>query len=329
MNEAPAGRRRAPLLARLALAASPFALAFAGAEVALRRHVPYCGTTPFQPSVIPGVPYELRPSFATLYKGHESRTNSLGFRGPEFATAGAEARRVAFLGDSVTFGNAIPYEDTFPALLQDRFTRAGEAAVAWNCGVPGYDIENLAILLERRVLPLRPDLVVYVFVFNDVEPNLMSGNIPEDARIDTLGEYPLRSATLQWLGMRGRAAARAIFGEQSSGWVGGILRSFEAGGRDRLRLGIERMKAACAAAGVDFRVAIYPHLLPPASNPFVVIDEAARLQCLESKVPYIDLGPAFADDADVARYWASVFDSHPNRTANEKVAAILERELAR
>lgn len=328
MIAAAAERRRAPLLARLALAVAPFALAFAGAEIALRRHVPYCGATPFQPSSIRGVPYELRPSFTTLYKGQESRTNSLGFRGSEFPNAG-DAKRIAFVGDSVTFGNAIAFADTFPALLEARARASGKPIEAWNCGVPGYDIENIAILLEQRVLPLRPDLVVYVFVFNDVEPNVMSGNIPKDARIDTLGEYPFRSATLQWLGMRGRAVTRAIFGEQSSGWVGSILRSFEQGGRERLRLGIERMKAACDAAGVEFRVAIYPHLLPTGSNPFTVIDEAARLQCLESRVASIDLGTAFSDDADVSRYWASIFDSHPNRAANEKVAQLLERELAK
>lgn len=326
MSEAPA-RRRAPLLARLSLAAAPLVVAFLGAEVMLRKHVPYCGASPFRASEIPGLTYELKASFTTLYKGQNSETNSAGFRGPEFAEPGSGVRRIAFVGDSVTFGNAIAYDDTFPAMLEARWRERGEKSVALNCGVPGFSIENVAIGLERRVLPLRPDVVVYVFVFNDVEVNTLSGNIPADARIDTLSEYPLRSATLQFLGMRGRAITRSIFGEQSSGWVGHILRSFEEGGRDRLRLGIERMRAACEAAGVQFHVAIYPHLLPFDKNPFRVIDEAAILQCGESKVHCIDLVTAFEPNEDVSRYWASIFDSHPNRAANHKVAALLDREL--
>jgi lysophospholipase L1-like esterase len=321
-------KRRAPWLARLGLVVAPFAIAFVAAEMVFRQHVPFCGTTPFRPSPITGLSHELRPSFTTLYKGFDVSMNSAGFRGAEFLPAGAGTKRVAFVGDSVTFGNAVALPDTFPARLEERWKRGGVAAAPLNCGVPGYNIENVALLLEHRVLALRPDVVVYVCVFNDVEVNTQSGSIPQDARIDTLSEYPLRSATLQWLGMRGRALTRSMFGEQASGWVGFVLRSFEQGGRERMRLGLQRIQYLCAQANVRLLVAIYPHSLPLASNPFRVIDDAARLLCGELAIPCVDLANAFAPNEDLTRYWASIFDSHPNGDANAKVAALLERELA-
>ena len=325
MADAP--KKRAPLIARLLLALAPIVIGLGAAELILRRYVPFCGVTPFRPSALKDLSHELRPNFETLYKGFDVRINSLGFRGAEWPAREPGSKRVVFLGDSVTFGNAIDEPDTFPRLLDEHWQRDGVKAHALNAGVPGYNAGNVATVLENRIAELAPDLVVYVFVFNDIEVNPMTGNIPQDSRIDTLSEYPMRSATMQWLGMHARVLARAWFGDTASGWVGQVLKALETGGRDRLRAALIRMQRACEQAHVPMVVAIYPHATKLDMNPFRTIDEAAKLICAEFNVPVIDLADAFDKGEDLGRYWASPFDSHPNRVANEKVATFLARIL--
>lgn len=307
-------------LLRLLLLFTPLALAFAAAEVALRRQVPFCGVTPFQNSGIEGLSHVLRPSFRTLYKGVEVRSNATGFRGAEWPAPAKGRKRVAFVGDSVTYGSAIPEEDTFVALLNAECARRGLPFDALNCGAPGYDCDNVRLVLEHLVLPRAPDAVVYVFVFNDVEKNKLSGDIPPDKVIDTLSEYPLRSAALQWLGLRGSALLRAVKSADAGGWVQQNLAAFEQGGRERLRAALARMQALCAARGVPLLVVSYPQLFRRDVNPFAPIDRAAGEECAKLGIPFQDLAEVFGEREELGPFWASAFDSHPNGAANARVA---------
>ncbi|MBI2880125.1 MAG: SGNH/GDSL hydrolase family protein [Candidatus Tectomicrobia bacterium] len=96
------------------------------------------------------------------------RVNRLGFRGPEVRREKAPGvYRVVALGGSSTFGAMNSEETTYPALLQALLDRRfpGRFEVI-NAGVPGLAPAHLVPLLRREVLPLRPDLLVVMSVFN-------------------------------------------------------------------------------------------------------------------------------------------------------------------
>ena len=98
------------------------------------------------------------------------RVNSLGFRGPEVAASKPPGTlRIVALGDSTTFGLA--GEDCpYPAQLQRIITEMLplRSVEVINAGVEGYSTIYAARLLEHRVMPLHPDVVLIYVGWNDL-----------------------------------------------------------------------------------------------------------------------------------------------------------------
>ncbi len=107
----------------------------------------------------------------------EVQTNSLGFRDPERGPKG-DAIRILALGDSFTFGWGVQHEQTFAAQmerLESEAARTGERSPieVINAGVPGYNLYQYLISLEKKGWKVDPDIVlVGVFVQNDFSENL-------------------------------------------------------------------------------------------------------------------------------------------------------------
>lgn len=94
-----------------------------------------------------------------------------GFRAGGWSPAAARAGKLhAFVGDSFTFGLGVNDSQTFTSLLNHQ--RATNAAFI-NCGIPGFSTDQEALMIERDVLPLKPDQVwVVVCLVNDLVDNL-------------------------------------------------------------------------------------------------------------------------------------------------------------
>ena len=125
--------------------------------------------------------YTMRPDTCVRLKTGEYdgvlRTNSRGMVGPEVAANKAAGElRIVVLGDSYTVGGQLPYEQTFPAVLEQRLHDAGYARVrVINAGVGGYTTFNESGLLRERLASLQPDLVVVAaFLGNDVSENVLA-----------------------------------------------------------------------------------------------------------------------------------------------------------
>jgi hypothetical protein len=95
----------------------------------------------------------------------EYRINALGLRGPETtAEKPAGTFRIAFVGDSRTFGLGIPVEEHFTSLAAAHF----EDVETLNLGVSGYGVDQELLRLRLEGLALEPDLVVaYVAHYGD------------------------------------------------------------------------------------------------------------------------------------------------------------------
>ncbi len=87
-------------------------------------------------------------------------------RHAEEAPEGVE--RVAFLGDSVTFGHGIESSQAYPQRLQAAFDRAGRAAEVFNVGLWGWTARQQRIAYERIVRRYRPHVVVVAVCLNDI-----------------------------------------------------------------------------------------------------------------------------------------------------------------
>jgi len=122
---------------------------------------------PSRPSLDPNLKYELTPGASVKAWGADIKINSQGFRGAE-PTNDPVTERVIVLGDSITFGNNLELEDTFPFQLQQRLVSHGRNVEVLNFGVGGYDTLQEVALLEIRGLKYHPNLVVVAYCLNDV-----------------------------------------------------------------------------------------------------------------------------------------------------------------
>jgi lysophospholipase L1-like esterase len=200
------GRLRAGLPSA-ALALTSSVLALAALELALR----FVGFDPLRelregrdllvrPSEDPDVIYELVPGARGQAWGTNVVVNSHGFRGPEPSDDHAGLRRIAVLGDSVTFGNDLPEDAAYPRQLEARLADGEEAP--WevlNFGLGGYDTLQEVALLEHRAIRFRPEIVIVGFSLNDA--GVVSVNRRYIERLRGYAENPvvLRSRLLQYV----------------------------------------------------------------------------------------------------------------------------------
>ena len=94
-----------------------------------------------------------------------------------------------------------------------------------------------------------------------------------------------------------------------------------------MRASLIRMQRACEESSVRLLVAAYPHLTHSDHNPFRPIDEGLAAECEQLGLEFVDLLDAFGGERNLDRYWASVFDHHPNGEANALVGALLARRF--
>jgi lysophospholipase L1-like esterase len=236
---------------KIAVGAGSLALAFLGAEVALRL----AGYDPctealsgrvqlVRASPAPGRGYELVPLARGLGWGTEVEINSHGFRGPEVALAAPGRTRIVALGDSVTFGNDLAYAETWPAVLERELRATGLAVDVLDLGLGGYDTAQEVATLEDLGLAFRPAHVVLGFCVNDVGVVSMSMETPfvEADRENAL--YVSRIA--QWLHVRGveRAQARALFERNREETYAHVFASEIEPLDERLLPGLSELRAA-------------------------------------------------------------------------------------
>jgi|GEM_PF-1355876 len=112
--------------------------------------------------------YRLKPSFKGLR--HDSKTlphstNSLGILGAEEINPDPAVRKILFLGDSVAYGEHVPYEEVFISRMAEQ---AGEKYQLLNSGCPGWSTHQELAAYRKYFSDLPIDTVVIVFALNDL-----------------------------------------------------------------------------------------------------------------------------------------------------------------
>ena len=112
--------------------------------------------------------YRLKPSFKGLR--HDSKslphsTNSLGILGEDEIDPDPSVSKILFLGDSVAYGEHVPYEDVFISLMAQQ---AGENYQLLNSGCPGWSTHQELEAYRKYFSDLPIDTVVIIFTMNDL-----------------------------------------------------------------------------------------------------------------------------------------------------------------
>jgi len=116
----------------------------------------------------PTLVYRNPASVERTYFGHTTRFNELGLRGPPLRPK--SGFRILALGDSVTQGLAVAEADTWVSQLATLCSRGGGTIETLNAGTGGYNTIQEDRFLAQHMKELDPDLLVLMFVENDVDP---------------------------------------------------------------------------------------------------------------------------------------------------------------
>lgn len=97
-----------------------------------------------------------------------------GFRKPHIALPAKDTDYLIFcMGGSSTYGTEVTKEEAYPAQLDHLIQQSGEINShihVINAGCPGYTSANNFGLLQFKILPLHPKLLIFNIAFNDVAP---------------------------------------------------------------------------------------------------------------------------------------------------------------
>ena len=112
----------------------------------------------------PELVWEYRPGA----KYQDVEINSYGFRDADHDLKKKEGiYRVAFIGDSVTFGLKEKFPNIFTTCYQNMLK--DKNVEVFNIAVDGYDTRQIAQMLKTKVFQFKPDKVIYVMCLNDFD----------------------------------------------------------------------------------------------------------------------------------------------------------------
>lgn len=78
------------------------------------------------------------------------------------------SRKALILGDSFTYGDGVPYQDTFIHILEQSLRAQGNELHLRNCAVPGYNLTQLARQAQLQIQNAPPEWVMVGFFSNDL-----------------------------------------------------------------------------------------------------------------------------------------------------------------
>jgi len=235
--------------------------------------------------------------------------NSVGLRDREYPVERGAARRIAFLGDSLTLAWGVSKDEAFETRLEAALSTERPTEVL-NFGTGNYNTEQQVHHFLERGIRYEPDHVVVFYFINDAEPT------PVQSRWGFLGHS--RAITFFWSRIHA-TIGNTIEGQSFQDFYAGLYDDDRAGWR-ATRDAFAELARVCRERGIGLQVVLLPELHDLVDYPF--LDEHAKVRGhLEGLgVESLDLFPFFEGESDPHRLWVSLDDAHPNSTAHAMIA---------
>jgi lysophospholipase L1-like esterase len=305
---------------RLALLAVSVAIVVAGLEIWLRSY-----DQPWGLALVahPGSPRlaRLAPGTTGEIAGVPVRVNGAGYRGRDLAIPKPlGVFRIAFLGDSMTFGWGVREEETFAARLEDALARSrpGRRWEVANFAMIGANTAQAAEAYTVDVARYDPDLVLLGFFMNDVDPPVLASG--ESSQADEAPAPRVRGISLSrlrtfaFVKTRGAALARRAGIPMRGSTVARYAEQFASRGAawTACESAIRSLSNQVAADGGRFGVVILPFMVSlDASYPLRDAHEQVATACREAGIPVLDLLPSFLGKS-AAALSVTPLDNHMN-----------------
>lgn len=261
----------------------------------------------------PRIGHVHRPGSEATLMGVPVRINADGLRDRDYPVERTGVRRIAVLGDSLTFGWGVREEDRFESLLERELSRRAPTELI-NFGTGNYNTAQEVELFLAKGLKYKPDEVVVFWFINDAEPT------PQVSRWELLGHS--RLVTFFWSRIKS-LASRLDETRSFHGYYAGLYGD-AAPGWQAAQQAFLKLKRELDARGIALKVVLLPELHDPARNPFAAQHAKLAAFLAHNGIRALDVTPAFAGVTDPLALWVAPDDAHPNAQAH----AIIARAVA-
>lgn len=221
----------------------------------------------------------------------------------------AGVKRVLMLGDSLTFGWGVRFEETTAKLLESRLNAKEGKWQVINAGVGNYNTSQEVAYFFNKGYRYQPDVVVLNYFVNDAEPT--------PAR----KAHPLLGWSYAYVYLKGRldVLGRQAFGMKS--WADYYLGLYDEGqpGWQAAVNSLDKLAAYCRDRGIPLVIANYPELHDFKNYRFIKVGDKLRHIVSRSGALYVDLLDAVRDEP-AHTLWVTPADPHPNGRANRLFA---------
>lgn len=250
-----------------------------------------------------------------------TRLNTEGYRDKEWAaTKATGARRIAFVGDSFTYGWGIKNTSRrFPDRIRSRFDQVRPGSVeVMNVARPGWDtgaqLEHLDELLARFEI----DEVVLCYVLNDLEDLIPREKASDPTRppvptLFNIDSSPLLDYLYRSVWLPREPSVRMYQGWLAAGYADpGVWKAQV----DRLH----GLAVTCRERGVTFRAVLLPYIRvddSKLSRP--ALHAQVRNALKQISVEVLDVLPVIAGE-DWRNLIVNRNDAHPNESAHAIIA---------
>lgn len=324
------------ILGNLVLTAILLVIVLAALEIYVRHKIPMPDFRGLSEKTDDRIAVRMKPNVSMNLGGVAVVTNSDGYRDREFSKTRLPGEvLIGVVGDSVTFGQGVLQDFTYPAILEKNLNSVGHERRfrVWNLGVCGYNTEQEYYVMESFLLPRKPDVIVLGYNLHNFQPidlqkQTRTKGSPQDI-INKAVSYADELHTFHILKNRIGTIMRKINpGWYASSFVDEINRNYCStdGSWQTRRRFLEDMHALCKDNDVRFLVAIFPTMIDFDNYPFLKSNQTLIDFFSSRNIDHIDLFPYFKG-LDCTQFHVSFLDAHPNETAQGMFAGILPKYM--
>jgi lysophospholipase L1-like esterase len=279
----------------------------------------------------PNIGHEHQPQSSAQLYGVEIKTNKEGWRDYDYPLQkNNNTKRIMMLGDSLTFGWGVPFEQTMAKRLEKKFINGGheQTVEVINTGVGNYNTAMEVNAFFKKGKKYNPDMILLMYYINDAEPTYTQ---PGKTRIllNQLYLYGFLSDKII------NTQIHLSRDKQFENFYGNLYKQ-GATGRQEVEKAINKLAMYCKENNIQLHIFVIPEMHEFENYPFQEVTDFVQSTATENDVPATDLLPYFqivtsskknSESISPSDLWVSVEDAHPNAKGNLIIAEAIYQNI--
>ena len=241
--------------------------------------------------------------------------------------------RIAFFGDSVTYGQGVSFQDTFAQQTGEIIRRKIQQPKIeiLNFGIPAYNVLDNLKNLKTHVLKYNPDIVIYGYCINDfnnpwAESALIFKLKQEIKRYRFFGflePYSKLAYFLDWAMYQLFSDAKKFHHE----WMSDTLNPNKNPIYREMEQGLsEIIEILSPKNGLVLILPIFNDKNEDRLSYYIKARKLVVTRCESLHVAYLDVFPKMKFKPPF-RWWVSIDDHHPNKEGHALIAKLVAEKL--